>query len=771
MAERSVSIRLSLKDGEVVRRALMALGEDGQKALARIEKQSQPASRGLLALNAVSKEVRAGMTAQAGALGAVGAGLIALGPAGLIAGAAIAVIAATIVKTTRAAAEATREVGALAERAGQLGVGVEALQEYRYAFGQTGVGADTLEKSLASLGRRVGEIANFGRGEAKEAFKQLGISIFDATGHAKTLEDILPEVADGLAAIADESQRNALAAKLFEAEGSVMVRMLGQGSAALARMRAEARDMGAVLDASMVRQASEANKKLQTMQTIIDTQMNGALISLSPLLIDLAEAWAGVAKWIGEVADNWRDVENATSGGLRKRLGELAAEYDKYRKLLDGQEGKLSAFTAAGAPRQTLDRQGQAVNAARAKAQEILDEYNRVADEVKRRDAERAAAGAGAGGGAGERISEQADKVLQDLRFQEDQLGRTAREQAVYNDLKKAGVGIDSDAGEMIAYLSGRYWDATEGLRAVNDIERAYLDTQYEKLLKQGEIADGIEQEISDNERLIAALRQSEEEYARVKAQIDLVNQYRRAGAELSPAEITAIDDAARKLGEQRAELDRLKDSTESVKRMGADMGMSFSSAFEDAILQAEDLGDVLRGLAMDMARILLRQSVTAPLAAGFSSWIGGLWGGGGSAGIADAGITPVAVGHAGWKVGTPPPARRAVPSALYGAAPRLHDGWLKRDEFAAILRRDEGVFTPRQMDNADRLLSAASAGDVIINSPVTVNLESKGSGAMDPAALNALGKLVEEKANAALIAAAEKQMRPGGLLNRQRMV
>ncbi len=183
MAERSVSIRLSLKDGEVVRRALIALGEDGQKALARIEKQSQPASRGLLALNAVSKEVRAGMTAQAGALGAVGAGLIALGPAGLVAGAAIAVIAATIVKTAQAAAEATKEVGALAERAGQLGVGVEALQEYRYAFGQTGVGADTLEKSLASLGRRVGEIVNFGRGEAKEAFKQLGISIFDATGH------------------------------------------------------------------------------------------------------------------------------------------------------------------------------------------------------------------------------------------------------------------------------------------------------------------------------------------------------------------------------------------------------------------------------------------------------------------------------------------------------------------------------------------------------------------------------------------------------------
>ena len=47
MAERSLAIRLSLRDAEQVRAALRALGEDGQAALAKIEAATDPTSRAL----------------------------------------------------------------------------------------------------------------------------------------------------------------------------------------------------------------------------------------------------------------------------------------------------------------------------------------------------------------------------------------------------------------------------------------------------------------------------------------------------------------------------------------------------------------------------------------------------------------------------------------------------------------------------------------------------------------------------------------------------
>lgn len=56
MTTRNVTIRLSVKDQEIVKRALMQLGADGQRALKRIESASAPASKGLLTLNAISKQ-------------------------------------------------------------------------------------------------------------------------------------------------------------------------------------------------------------------------------------------------------------------------------------------------------------------------------------------------------------------------------------------------------------------------------------------------------------------------------------------------------------------------------------------------------------------------------------------------------------------------------------------------------------------------------------------------------------------------------------------
>ncbi|WP_172822167.1 phage tail length tape measure family protein, partial [Magnetospirillum moscoviense] len=98
---RTVSIRLALEDGEVFRRALMQLGEDGRRALERIERAAQPASKALLAINEVGQGVRGVVEGMAGRMGLFGDALMATGRTGLIAAAAVGAVGAALVQGVR----------------------------------------------------------------------------------------------------------------------------------------------------------------------------------------------------------------------------------------------------------------------------------------------------------------------------------------------------------------------------------------------------------------------------------------------------------------------------------------------------------------------------------------------------------------------------------------------------------------------------------------------------------------------------------------------
>jgi hypothetical protein len=66
-----------------------------------------------------------------------------------------------------------------------------------------------------------------------------------------------------------------------------------------------------------------------------------------------------------------------------------------------------------------------------------------------------------------------------------------------------------------------------------------------------------------------------------------------------------------------------IADSKE-VDNAWQDLGLTFASAFEDAILEGEKLRGVMRGLLKDIARIIIRRRITEPLANSISSAFGG---------------------------------------------------------------------------------------------------------------------------------------------------
>jgi hypothetical protein len=68
-----------------------------------------------------------------------------------------------------------------------------------------------------------------------------------------------------------------------------------------------------------------------------------------------------------------------------------------------------------------------------------------------------------------------------------------------------------------------------------------------------------------------------------------------------------------------------LKQEVKETNDLARELGLTFSSMFEDAVVGGKKLRDVMQGLAQDLARILVRKTVTEP----FGNFFSGLFAGG----------------------------------------------------------------------------------------------------------------------------------------------
>ena len=128
-----------------------------------------------------------------------------------------------------------------------------------------------------------------------------------------------------------------------------------------------------------------------------------------------------------------------------------------------------------------------------------------------------------------------------------------------------------------------------------------------------------------------ALLRANETAYERYQRQLvelaelqDRLNEAEQQGVEINGVRVRALstEELSRATERFANELERAEKQTERTDRMGVQMGMSFSSAFEDAILKGSRFSDILKAIEQDIARIILRQTITAPAGAAIGSAI-----------------------------------------------------------------------------------------------------------------------------------------------------
>jgi hypothetical protein len=331
MVERNVNIRMSFKDGEIVKRGLLSLGEEGQRALKRIESAGAPASRSLLLVSAAAREARQGISSWAAQAGAGGRVLAAFGPGGLAAAAGFAAMTLGAKALFDATKQAVDKLDQLQDSADRIGVGTEGLQALRFAATQLGVDIGTVDGALQKLSLVLGDVARGENKAAAKAFETLGFSVTDAGGRLKTVEEALPGLADGFAAVADQQTRLSLSQDIFGRGFAGVVTILQSGSDALDRAIQKARDMGAVIDAELVKKGADAKDELDALAQVIDAQLTGALVDLAPVIVAFVETLAAAAKWAGELVDSFRELDNRSLDGLRTSAEALRQQIEELK--------------------------------------------------------------------------------------------------------------------------------------------------------------------------------------------------------------------------------------------------------------------------------------------------------------------------------------------------------------------------------------------------------------------------------------------------------
>lgn len=234
-------------------------------------------------------------------------------------------------------------------------------------------------------------------------------------------------------------------------------------------------------------------------------------------------------------------------------------------------------------------------------------------------------------GGMTRATSDASDKIAElvaEQQFELDQLRRTSVEQELYSLAKKAGIEVNEQFVESLKPI-------IEEL----DNEKKAQDAAKEA----AENASRTREELANRGRQITEeTRTAQEKYNDDLAEL---NDLYWAG------EISA-ETYRRKLEELKKELEDQDESLQKNKQFTKDLGMTFASAFEDAIVKGGDLSDVLRGLEQDLIRLATRRFITEPLfnAVGglFSGFdFGSIFGGGGGSVVPPASIGAGVAGFA----------------------------------------------------------------------------------------------------------------------------
>lgn len=559
------------------------------------------------------------LTAEAGKIGAaiganIGAGIKTLG------------------SLVTASVDAADRTGELAE---MVGVTAEEMSRLGYAAQLSATDQETLATSMTKLAKLAADAAA-GGASATAVFESMGIKVKNTDGTLRSTTEVLGDIADKFAGYREGTAKAALATEIFGKSGAQLIPFLNRGRDGLQELAAEADMLGITLSGSAANAAGEFNDRLDQLNAAkrglglqIAQQLLPTINTLTARLFDGAKN-----------ADLFGRAATIAATGVKLLISSGAILVGVFQTLGQALGGTVAAIVALVQGRFT-DAWNIAKNTVVDFGGNVRSTAETVASIWSSTTTKIATESAGLAG----RIEAPIVRSANAAKKGADDIRRAA----------EAYVKLSQGVGQAVAAAMAEV-DATQQLTPLQQLQiklqeelttgkAAFTAAQRNSIEAQIEWIGTLDREITATKQLqdLARARsdarnadyQAAEDAARANEAADrdrLRSMLGNTTGGRVEQSLRDIDFINRKLEEgalsvdQWAELARnttagLATETAQASDAARDLGMTFQSAFEDAVIGGQNLRDILDALDKDVARILLRRWVTQPAADGITGW------------------------------------------------------------------------------------------------------------------------------------------------------
>lgn len=265
--------------------------------------------------------IAGGFAKGATAVKAFGAAVAALG---------VGAVVGTLTRLTR---EAIEQAGELSDLAEQVGITAERYQELRFAVRNTGGDVGALQAGFATFARNLGQL-EVGTGSLLAFLEKADPAFAETLKGASSNAEAFDLLADRVAALASRNDQLALSQAALGRGGREFVNLLSQGSAGVAELSAQARELGAVIDDDTIARGDKLADAFGNIAEVLRARFTEAVIGARSSGGDLLDTLTD-PQTIREVGDLAEGVGNlagalvrlaAAAGRVLGRFSRLAGE-------------------------------------------------------------------------------------------------------------------------------------------------------------------------------------------------------------------------------------------------------------------------------------------------------------------------------------------------------------------------------------------------------------------------------------------------------------
>ena len=213
------------------------------------------------------------------------------------------------------------------------GLSTDNLQAYKYAAGLVDVSLEALTGSMARNIKSM-SAARGGTGATAGAYKALGVAVVDAQGNLRDSETVYWEVIDALGEVSNETERNALSMQLFGRSAQDLNPLIAAGSAGIAELTTEAREMGAVMGKGSLQALGTFNDAVERLKSGSAAAQNALGLVLLPQLQVLADDGVQLlgqfTRGLHEAGGDWgkiREVVGGTVSGIVNTIMQVIPDF------------------------------------------------------------------------------------------------------------------------------------------------------------------------------------------------------------------------------------------------------------------------------------------------------------------------------------------------------------------------------------------------------------------------------------------------------------